>query len=97
MSLGLVRDWSWKRPFAGIGGLNVKYQCRLFHLVQALIFGVRVGSLECFFELCVLCLVGLANSSLVILVPICRLRHIGWEKCGHGLTSRPRESASEDF
>ena len=27
----------------------------------------------------------------------CRLRHIGWEKCGHGLTSRPRESASEIF
>ena len=24
----------------------------------------------------------------------CRLRQIGWEKCGHGLTSRPRESAS---
>ena len=27
----------------------------------------------------------------------CRLRHIGWEKCSHGLTSRPRESASEGF
>ena len=27
----------------------------------------------------------------------CSLRHIGWEKCGHGLTSRPRESASELF
>ena len=27
----------------------------------------------------------------------CRLRHIGWEKCGHGLTSRPWESASEAF
>ena len=27
----------------------------------------------------------------------CRLRHIGWRKCGHGLTSRPRESASEPF
>ena len=27
----------------------------------------------------------------------CRLRHVGWEKCGHGLTSRPRESASELF
>ena len=27
----------------------------------------------------------------------CRLRHIGWERRGHGLTSRPRESASEDF
>ena len=27
----------------------------------------------------------------------CRLRHIGLEKGGHGLTSRPRESASEPF
>ena len=27
----------------------------------------------------------------------CRLRHIGWEKCGRGLTSRPRESALEPF
>ena len=27
----------------------------------------------------------------------CRLRHIGWEECGHGLTSRPRERASEPF
>ena len=27
----------------------------------------------------------------------CRLRHIGWEKCGHGLTSRPRASASLHF
>ena len=27
----------------------------------------------------------------------CRLRHIGWEKCGHGLTSRPRETSSVHF
>ena len=27
----------------------------------------------------------------------CRLRHIGWERCGHGLASRPRESTSEGF
>ena len=27
----------------------------------------------------------------------CRLCHIGWEKCGHRVTSRPRESASELF
>ena len=26
-----------------------------------------------------------------------RLLHIGWEKCGHGLTSRPRESASDCY
>ena len=28
---------------------------------------------------------------------LCGLRQIGWERCGHGLTSRPRESASELF
>ena len=27
----------------------------------------------------------------------CWLRHIGWEKCGHGLTSRPRETASSSL
>ena len=27
----------------------------------------------------------------------CRLRYVAWEKCGHGLTSRPRESSSELF
>ena len=27
----------------------------------------------------------------------CRLRHIGWDKCSHGLTSRPRESSSVGF
>ena len=27
----------------------------------------------------------------------CRLRHIGWEKCGHGLTCRPRKTAGVPF
>ena len=27
----------------------------------------------------------------------CRLRHLGWEKCGHGLTSRPRETSHPEF
>ena len=27
----------------------------------------------------------------------CRLRRFGWERCGHGLTSRPQETASEGF
>ena len=27
----------------------------------------------------------------------CRLRHLGWEKCGHGLTSRPQETSHPDF
>ena len=40
-------------------------------------------------------LVGLCLAQLV--ANHCRLRHIGWERCGHGLTSRARESASEPF
>ena len=27
----------------------------------------------------------------------CRLRHLGWERCSHGLTSRPQEGASGPF
>ena len=27
----------------------------------------------------------------------CRLRHLGWEKCGHGLTSRPWETSHPKF
>ena len=27
----------------------------------------------------------------------CRLRHLGWEKCGHGLTSRPKETSDPGF
>ena len=27
----------------------------------------------------------------------CRLRHIGWERCGHGLTSRPRDPGLAGF
>ena len=27
----------------------------------------------------------------------CGLRHIGWGRCGHGLTSKPRASASKVF
>ena len=30
-------------------------------------------------------------------VDLCRLRHVGWEKCGHGLTSRRRETSDPDF
>ena len=40
-----------------------------------------------------LCLVVVVGQCLVTLVLI----NAGSEKCGHGLTSRPRESASEGF
>ena len=87
-----------KRLLLVTSGQGVQFQCRLFLLVQALIFGALAVLLVALMRsLCLLpgglgrfitCSVG-ANH--------CRLRHIGWEKCGHGLTSRPRESASLHF
>ena len=50
--------------------LGAQFQCRMFRLVQALIFGVRAGSLEPFSGHCVLCLVVLAGLCLAILVLI---------------------------
>ena len=78
--------------------LDVQFQCRLFRLVQALIFCVLVGFLGPSFVPYPLLPGGLgrflpggigANHS--------RLRHIGWDKCSHGLTSRPRETSSVLF
>ena len=98
MSCGQVRGLSWRKLSRDIGGLGAQFQCRLFLLVQALTSGAPAGSSEALFRsLCALpggigrfmpCGIGASH---------CRLRHIGWEKCGHGLTSRPRESASEGF
>ena len=42
MSFGLERDWSLRRLILGIFGLGVHFQCRLFLLVQKLIFDARV-------------------------------------------------------
>ena len=84
MKFGLVRGLSWRRLFLGTAGLVAQFQCRLFLLVQAGSFCMLPGGLGRF----VPCDTG-ANH--------CRPRHIGWERCGHGLTSMLRESASEDF
>ena len=98
MNFGLERDWSLRRLILGIFGLGVQFQCRLFLLVQALIFGAPVGFIGAMMRsLCMLpgglgrfvpCSIG-ANH--------CRLRHVGWERCSHGLASRPQESASGPF
>ena len=98
MSFGLVRGCLLRERFLGIFGTGVQFQCRLFpfgpgidiwrscrfigSLVRSLSF--LPGGLGRF----VPCSIG-ANH--------CRLRHIGWERCGHGLTSRPRESSSVPF
>ena len=41
-NFGLVRGWFLRRPILGIFGQGVQFQCRLFLLVQALIFGAPV-------------------------------------------------------
>ena len=83
LSSGQERDSLWRRLILVIFDQGVQLQCRLFLLVQASIFGALVG-LGRF----VPCSFG-ANH--------CRLRHVGWERCSHGHTSRPRESTSAAF
>ena len=57
MSFGLVSGFLLRKLFLGIGELDVQFQCRLFRLFQALIFGVLVGFLELFFVPFLFCLV----------------------------------------
>ena len=42
MSFGLVRGFLWKKLVLGIFVQGAQFQCRLFLLVQALIFGAPV-------------------------------------------------------
>ena len=81
-------DWLWKRLILGIVGQGVQFQCRLF------LFGPGIGIWRsCRFVGALMTLCSL-HGGLGRFVPCaiganhCRLRHIGWEKCGHGLTSR---------
>ena len=84
--------------FLGLVGLGVPFQCRLFLLVQALIFGVLVGFWGAIFRALRLLPGGLARFLPGgIGANHCQLRHIGWDKCCHGLSSRPRETSSVWF
>ena len=70
MSSGLVSGWIWRRQFPGTVGQVAQFQCWLFLLVQALIFGDLAGTLVRYFVLLLHCLVVFVGSSLVRLVPI---------------------------
>ena len=65
-----MRGFSLRRLFLVIGGLISQFQCRLFLLVQALIFGDLVSFLVLCCVRYVFCLGALAGFSLVLLVPI---------------------------
>ena len=94
MNSRLVRGFSLKKLFLDVRGLIVQFQCRLFLLVQALIFGDLVGFLVLCCVRYVFCLVGLGRFLFCdIGANHSRLRHIGWVQSGHGLTSRPRETS----
>ena len=91
MSFGLVRGSPWRRLTLVIFVQGAHFQCRLFLLVQALIFGVHVvllvllcGLFACYLE----CWGGLSLAPLVLITAGCVI--LGG-KSGHGLTSRPRE------
>ena len=86
MSFGLVRGCLWRRLILVIfdqGGIDIWRSCRFIGALMRSLC-LLPGGLGRFLP----CSIG-ANH--------CRLRHLGWERCGHGLTSRPRESASELF
>ena len=70
MGCGQVRGLFWRKLFTGFGDLGAQRQCRLFRLVQALIFGDAAGSLGPFSGGFVLCVVVSVGLCLAILVPI---------------------------
>ena len=67
VSSGLVSGFVLRQLFLNLVGLGVQFQCRLFLLVQALIFGVLVGFWVLFFVHFVCCLVALVGFSLGVL------------------------------
>ena len=80
-----------------VGGRGAQFQCRLFRLVQALIFGALAALSVASFGFLGTYLEVWVDFCLVVGAHHCRLRHIGWEKCGHGLTSRPKETSDPVF
>ena len=98
MSCGPWRGLFWRKLFPGIGGAGRPIS------VSAVPFGPGIDIWRsCRFIGALMRSLCLLHGGLGRLLPCsvganhCRLRHIGWEKSGHGLTSRPRETASEVF
>ena len=89
----------WRKlTLATIFVQGVQFQCRLF------LFGPGIDIWRsCRFIGAMMRSLCLLPGGLGRFVPCsigsnhCRLRHLVWERCCHGLTSRPRESASSSF
>ena len=78
MSFGLVKGQVLRRPSIAVGGLEAQFQCRLFLLDQALIFGGPVDAP------CLSALPGGRGRFMPCCFGAnhCRLRHVGWESLG---------------
>ena len=84
--------------FLSIVGLGVQFQCQLHPCALMLIFGSFVSTLGVWCVLCVGCPGVWVGSFLDALVPIMvACGTLAGEKCCHGLTCRPRESAGDWF
>ena len=93
-----MRGLNWRKLIQDTVGLVAQFQCRLFLLVQALILAILQISWEFCFGASGLAFLGFGVLFLVILVLITvGIGTLGGKRCGHGLTSRPRESSSVDF
>ena len=99
LSFGLVRGLFLSRLFPGIVGQGSQFQCRLFFFFGP---GIDIWR-SCWFIGALLTSLSILPGGVRRFAPCtfgadhCRLRHIGCEKSGHGLTSRPGETASEAF
>ena len=99
MSCGLVRGFQFEKavsrcmrvdrpisvsavPFGP--GSDIRRSCKLLGALLLALCAFRLVALGRFIP----CGIGADN---------CRLRHIGWEKSFHGLTSRPRETSNICF
>ena len=95
-SFGLERGLSWRKLFRGSLDQVAQFQCRMsgpgidiWRSCRLIGAPMRsVCTLPSGIGRFVHCRIGADH---------CRLRHIGWEKCGRGLASRPRETASVAF
>ena len=93
-----MRGWCWRCRFLSPVVLIVQFHCRLFLLDRALKIVDPVGFWVRCFVLWVACLGGLGRFlPCRIGVNHCRHRSIGWERSGHGLTSRPLEASGAGF
>ena len=93
-----MKGFEWSFLFLNTGGRGVLFQCRLLLFAPMLILGILCQYLATMMRaLCRL------HGGIERFIPgriganHSRLRHVGWQKCCHGLSCRPLDTAGEGF